>query len=265
MVNGYGYPQAGLAWHGTRLEWHVALTATGAGSQRTYAIDSAVDAPAWKTARTASTPADDRAVVSGDDEAIVLPTAPCAVLLLNEARNTVRALSPLENCGRTSPSLAFDDVRTYARRAALERLARIADTRARIVASARARGANEGRAELEAIDELERAGYYPRQAQLVATRLTREDAESRRTQGRLTPLFRISAMEFRVGLFQDIEAALAAPGSEVRFAGPYVRHRDFTTSEALNAFLESGGRDFYVETEQGLGAVHVVPARGTTR
>ena len=72
-------------------------------------------------------------------------------------------------------------------------------------------------------------------------------------------------MEFRVGLFQDIEAALAAPGTEVRFAGPYLHHADFTTSEALNAFMASGGHEFYVETAQGVAALHVVPARGITR
>ncbi len=72
-------------------------------------------------------------------------------------------------------------------------------------------------------------------------------------------------MEFRVGLFQDIEAALASPGTEVRFGAPYLSHRDFTTSEALNAFFQAGGHDFYLETDAGVAALHLVPPRDIIR
>jgi hypothetical protein len=163
------------------------------------------------------------------------------------------------------PSLEFADVRQYARRAGLERLARIASIRAEVIRTARARGASDVDAELEAIDALEQAGYYARPAQLVATRLSPTDVEQRRSRRTLTPLFRITEMEFRVGLFPDIERAIASPGTEVAYRGPYLRHTDYTTSEALNTALEGGARDFFVETARGFAELQFVPPRGPTR
>jgi hypothetical protein len=259
---GYGYPQAGLSWPNGTLEWRVSLTTAGSDRQRVYGIASR--APAWTPVQTAAVSGDDRAVLSGDDEVVVVPSAPCAVLLLNEARKTVRALSTLDRC-RNPLSLEFADTRQYANRARLERLARIEAMRAEVIRAARTGGASEGQAALDAIDALEQAGYYARPAQLVATLLSREETAARRAQGTLAPLFSISAMEFRVGLFPDIERATAAPGTEVRYAGPYLRHSEFKTSDAINAAIAAGTHQFFVETDRGIARLYLVPPRGPTR
>ncbi len=105
-------------------------------------------------------------------------------------------------------------------------------------------GAGENEALLRAGKEMERLGYYPRSAYLVAREIRSEArADS------VGPMFEIAAEEFQVGLFPDLERAIAHPGEEVDASmGGYIVHRDFTTSERLNAFLEQGGRVFEVRT-----------------
>jgi hypothetical protein len=186
------------------------------------------------------------------------------VLLLNEARKAVRALTALDRC-RNAPSLEYADTRQYAKRARLERLERIEAMRADVIRTARARGASEVQAELDAIDALELAGYYARPAQLVATLLSRDEVAAKRAQGTLAPLFSISAMEFRVGLFPDIERAMASPGTEVRYGGPYLRHSEFKTSDAINAAIAAGTDEFFVDTDRGVARLQLVPPREPTR
>jgi hypothetical protein len=109
------------------------------------------------------------------------------------------------------------------------------------------RGLHEGTAELAAIKEMQRLGYYPRPTQLVARRLSDDEAQAAQSVGRLEPLFRITETEFEAGLFQDIEAALASPGEPVdKNMGNYIIHRDYTTSDAVNRFLNREGRVFFV-------------------
>ena len=54
-------------------------------------------------------------------------------------------------------------------------------------------------------------------------------------------------MQFRVGLFSDIEKATDNPGEEFDKAGKYIIHSDYTTSQDLNAFLDAETKTFYVE------------------
>jgi len=263
--SGYGASAAGLSWRGGVLAWRVTLTSAGSEPQRVFEITSTSMASGWSRVPSAAMSGDDHAVLSGDDEVVVVPSAPCAVLLLNDARKSVRVVSPPERCGRSQPPIDYATVRQYARRAGLERLAAIEAIRAEMTRAARAHGASEMEAELEAIDALERAGYYARPPQLVATPLPPAEVAARRARKTLTPLFTITAMEFRVGLFPDIEQAIASPGTEIRYHGPYLRHTDFTTSDALNALLASGAQDFFVETPTGFAAIHLVPSREPTR
>ena len=72
-------------------------------------------------------------------------------------------------------------------------------------------------------------------------------------------------MEFRVGLFPDIERALAAPGTEVRYQGPYLRHSEFETSQAVNALIERGAETFFVETDTMIASLRLMPRREATR
>jgi hypothetical protein len=76
---------------------------------------------------------------------------------------------------------------------------------------------------------MERLGYFPRTPALTA---------SPGTCGAGPDLFSISAEEFAVGLFPDIEGAIAAPGEAVDKAmGDYIRHDAYDTSRQLNEFL----------------------------
>jgi len=262
-VAGLGYVRASTRWRGGSMEWAVSVSIDTPTGPMEYSIASTPAGSGWRRAN-ASITSDDRATLSGDDEVLVMSNAPCAVVLLNAARKTVRALGDLSTCGGSGEP-TFDAVEPYAHRASIERIARTEAERAALVAEGRARGLTDGDAELRAIEELERLGYYPRPPQLVAQPLSRADVASRRHGGTLAPLFRISPMEFRVGLFADIEEALAAPGTEVRYRGPYLRHSDYSTSQAINAFLASGGTEFFIETDRGVAAFRLLPAREATR
>jgi hypothetical protein len=262
---GLGSVRASLSWRGSDLEWAVSVGVREDGREGTSVLTSADVPPAWRPAGPSIGGSDERATLSGDDEVLVVPSAPCAVVLLHEARRTVRALSGPETCGRHPPALDYEAVRFYARRRSIERAAELASLRARFVAEGRARGMGDGDAELHAIDELERLGYLPRPPQLVAAPIARDDAASRRAAGTLVPLFTISPMEFRVGLFPDIQAAIESPGTEVRYQGPYLRHDDYATSQVINSFLAGGGQAFFVETVAGTWALRVVPRREASR
>jgi len=136
----------------------------------------------------------------------------------------------------------------------------LARTYADLTAQGVRRGLHQGAAELAAIKGMQELGYYPRPPQILARRLPDLDVRAARASGRLEPLFRISEMEFRVGLFQDIEAALAVPGEPVdKSMGRYITHRDYTTSDALNRFLYANGRVFFVERDGQIYELTVRP------
>jgi len=91
---------------------------------------------------------------------------------------------------------------------------------------------------LDAGREMQRLGLYPKPTTLVAARGGCEGA---------SPVFSISDMEFTVGLFPDIEQAIASPGTEVdKSMGDYVTHRDYSTSREINDYLKSGHTSFVV-------------------
>ena len=90
-------------------------------------------------------------------------------------------------------------------------------------------------------------GYYPKPPQLIARQLGADEAERFRGEGDQAALFPIGEMQFRVGLFTDIEKATDNPGEEFDKAGKYIIHSDYTTSQDLNSYLESGPKTFYVE------------------
>jgi hypothetical protein len=261
-TQGLGSARASISWRGDALEWAASVGVRADGRDGTFVVTSADEPPAWRLAGTSIGRGDDRATLSGDEEVLVVPSAPCSVILLNEARHTVRRVNGFDACGRNPPALDYEAARFYARRASIERAAEMALLRARFVADARARGMGDSEAELHAIDELERLGYLPRPPQLVATPLA---PTARRAAETLVPLFAISPMEFRVGLFPDIEAAIEVPGTEVRYQGPYLRHDDYATSLVINSFLAGGGQAFYVETDAGTWALRLVPRREASR
>ena len=122
-----------------------------------------------------------------------------------------------------------------------------------------------GTAEIADAQDVGQGKVAARPAQLVATLLSRDEVAAKRAQGTLAPLFSISAMEFRVGLFPDIERAMASPGTEVRYGGPYLRHSEFKTSDAINAAIAAGTDEFFVDTDRGVARLQLVPPREPTR
>jgi hypothetical protein len=105
-------------------------------------------------------------------------------------------------------------------------------------------GLSEGDALLRTGREMERLGFYPKRPTITARLL---GPEEKRSAGDDVPIFDISEREFTVGLFRDIREAIENPGVEAdKSMGLYVRHRDFTTSELLNAYLKGEGRVFHV-------------------
>ena len=107
-------------------------------------------------------------------------------------------------------------------------------TRDELVARFRAEGLSEGEALLGTSKELERLGLYPKRPTLTATRLDGAPPDDG------VPLFEIAVPEMQSGIFPDIEAAIADPGTEVDKAWPgYVIHEAYTNSARLNAHLNA--------------------------
>jgi hypothetical protein len=176
--------------------------------------------------------------LAGHLEVIALPGReglPCGIVILN---NTTSAITPLVMT-KTCPSPSSADVSALSRRRDIERATTISQTYKRLVAEGIARGVNEGAAVLQANKEMERLGYFPRSPTLTAVK-------SRCPEDGVT--FHISEEEFRGGMFQDIEQAIAQPGVEVdKSSSEYVIHRSFDTSRRINEYLaDRTHTSFYV-------------------
>ena len=120
-----------------------------------------------------------------------------------------------------------------------------------LAAKYQAEGLNEGAATLRAYDAMEEMGYLAKSPRLVATPLEAPPAEVR--------VFDIPAEHFRVGLFQDIAAAIAAPGQQVKTStGAYLKYYDDELGPDLNAWREAGNDRFAARTG---GALYLLEVR----
>ena len=175
---------------------------------------------------------------------------PCALVAHNAKTSELKVLLATSTCDRVYPAgIHFSDVEQFSRREQIERIKLLKSTHDELMQQAQAEGLTEYEASLKVTLQMQDLGFYARPPQLVAQALDEQEALSLRKQGALEPLFSITEMEFRVGLFQDIERAIKAPGTEVERSGRYVIHRDYSNSQKLNRFFESGGRLFYVQTQ----------------
>jgi hypothetical protein len=167
---------------------------------------------------------------------------PCAVVIL---RTGGAAASPLVDSGTCGDRFVggFTREALETRRAAIEHTALLEKSYADLVAEGRAQGLSEGAALLQAGKGMQRLGLYPKTPTITA---------SRSACDALQPVFHISDQEFRVGLFHDIEQAIAHPGEEADFNGSYITHRDYNTSRLLNDFLaDRAHREFLVDGRGG--------------
>lgn len=179
----------------------------------------------------------------GDREVIAMPGSEgmaCAILVQRRDSDATALVETGDCRSKYRSGYSRDVVAPFSRRAAIERSELIRRTYADLVERARQKGVPEGQAMLDANDEMSRLGLYPRQTMLVA-----ESADC----GSAADTFDISEQQFTVGLFPDIGRAIASPGQAVhKSMGSYITHRDYTTSQQLNQYLEAGHKTFVVRT-----------------
>lgn len=248
----FGSPQAHLRWgDADHLDYELAVTRHDTPSSRTFVIRRQWNTatrtydttPPWQEAYSGMS-GDEPGQLHGDREAIAVPgehSMPCAIAILRRGEPQGRALIETGGCGKKYPSgFSAEVLAPLSRRADIERAETIRTTYADLVARGRASGRSEAQAMLDAGEEMSRLGLFPKSTTLVAQETGCDGA---------SPRFHIFPEEFKVGLFQDIEKAIAAPGTEVnKDMGSYITHRDYSTSREINAFIDAGHSSFVVET-----------------
>jgi hypothetical protein len=182
-------------------------------------------------------------------ELLIVPgqeALPCGVVLYDHASRARRYLAGEAACARAHPE-GYGEARLLerSRYEAVKRMEALRATRERLMEEFSAQGTREGDAAMATIDEMRRLGFYPKPTTIVAAPIGETEEAEYLARGWRS--FRISDQEFLVGLFQDIERALGRPGEEIEFFGRYVRHRDFATSQALNAYLKDRPEGFLLE------------------
>jgi len=244
----FGSSSAHLRWEHGQLSYAVAVTRYDQPQSRTFAARGHWDEQTRRVTETPTwRPAPD---ISGGDEpeqlfrnleVVALPGSeglPCGLVTLDRDSGTVTPLVMTTVCRSKYPSgPSLTDVKALSRRHDIERALEIKQTYAGLVAARIAAGASEGTAMLQANKDMERLGYFPRSPTLTATRERCPDGE---------PVFTISEEEFRVGLFQDIEQAIAHPGDAIDKGGEYIRHQQFDTSRLINEYLTDRSHTTFV-------------------
>jgi hypothetical protein len=143
-------------------------------------------------------------------------------------------------------------------RDAVERIDALARTRERLLAEFREQGLADGDARLRTTDRLRELGYLATPETITARALDDLPSDA--------ALFRITRHEFQVGLFQDIDRAIRAPGTPVELGtGTWLRYDGFDTSEKLKRFVDEGGMRFYLQTDDGAYEITRTPSRPASR
>ena len=260
----FGAPHAHVRRTGDRIDYEVGVTRHDTPLSRTFVLRRTYDPAtgtvsgpaAWaESQRTMS--GDEPAQLHGDLEAIAVPgdeLMPCAIAVLRKGEPAARPLIETGVCAKKYPAgLGTDVVASLSRRADIERMELIRTTYAELVERGKRSGLSESQAMLGANKEMSRLGLYPKTTTLVAAPVE---------CGAASPTFRITPEQFEVGLFQDIAQALASPGEEVdKSMGAYIAHRDYTTSQELNAFLDAGNLVFHVQTRGRCWRLTIKPPR----
>jgi hypothetical protein len=199
----------------------------------------------WAAGQTVVAGASDP-VIDGQRELFVLPgpeSFPAALVLLDHADGSMRILRQSPAYGSRYPAgpqlAALMEVSRKPSHDRVQEMIRIEQER---VAEYRRQGASEAEALLRAERDLRDLGFYPKPQRWVATLLDPPAAAERARLPRID-----IADEIKVGLFPDLEQAMRAPGTEVdKSMSRYLRHRDYDSSERLNALLDSGAKELLV-------------------
>ena len=254
----FGIPECELKWQGRTLQYKIGLDflandpadlTVNEWTVGSWNVDSTniIESDNWKSGYHSIDRWTEQ-ILSGPFE--IIDYKSLALILYDSGTETRKPLRVSSSFGwELREQVAKADLKDYTHRAQLERSRTIRETYAGTVAGLRARGLPEGEAMLQANDEMEKMGYYPKTPRLVAKKL--ENIQ------RGIAIFSITSDEFRFGLFQDIEKAIATPGAEVHFWGNYITHRDFETSRKLNEHLAAGNKTFIIKTEKEMFLISI--------
>lgn len=201
----------------------------------------------WAQAWGGNTAADESALRDGV-ELIAAPGEegfPSAVLAV-DAGGDVRVLVRNARFDDLYPrGVPSEKIAELSQRARIERSREFRNVNRELIAHFRAQGASDGESRLRAYDEMEERGYLPKSPKLVATRISEAPGD--------TTVFDVPAEYFRVGLFQDIAAAIAAPGAEVATGtGTYLKYYDDDLGLRLKKHREDGHDRFSIRTNDQL-------------
>ncbi len=261
----FGIANAALRFQNGRLDCQIAVSVPKQPSSETWAVEArwpAGGAAVWTRRYSPFSTGDD--VLYEPWEVLVAPgreNFPSAVVAHNDASGELRVLVRNSVFGRLFPDgLRWAVLAPTSRASDIRRMRAVRDLRARLIEEENPKFSTEVAAILAADRRLEDLGYYPKPPQLIARAVAPAGAKG------VGPLIRISEEEFRVGLFQDIEKAIASPGAEVeKLSGNYIIHRDYDTSARLNAVLASGATHFYIERSGRTYELTITPGRPPLR
>ena len=248
-----------LRWaEGEKLEYKVSLRIPAQPSAGHFSVSrqwndesgELIEKDQWEE-RQVMTHGSGEAALSGSWELFAVKGEegyPCAVVAYEQATAEIRVLVKTPVCDELYPEgISEADVAPLSRREDIERVRNVRDTHDELMREALAEGLAEHEAWLRVQRQMQDLGLYPKPPQLTARLLGAGELEELRNQEALEPVFEIAGMQFKVGMLQDIMRAIESPGEETeKSMGQYIVHNDYTTSQALNAFLKSGGTRFYV-------------------
>lgn len=243
-------PMARILVLGDSVEYRVGMSVPRQPTSETYRLagmwrPGAAEKAEWEEGHTQLS-GYDRTPLNGRWEAMAAPGPegyPSAIVAFDASTDDVRVLVETPAYEEQHPGgVSVARLHERARRPAIERLAELRTTRAELIDRFRAEGLPEMAASLEATREMQRMGLYPKPTTMVARPLRPREAPLDPW-----PVYLVPEGEMKSGVFPDIEEAIATPGAEVeKSMGSYVIHRDYENSAKLNAYLDGGGRTFYV-------------------
>lgn len=122
-----------------------------------------------------------------------------------------------------------------------ERVREFSRVKDELTAKFAAQGLNDNAASLRAYDEMEEMGFLPKSPRIVATPVSAAPSDVK--------IFDIPQEYFKVGLFQDIAAAIDAPNQEVKTStGTYLKYYDDELGVRLKKWRNDGNDRFAVRT-----------------
>lgn len=168
---------------------------------------------------------------------------PSAIVAFDARTEEVRVLVETDAYASAHPDgVPIPVLHQQARREHIERAELLRTTHAELLEWFLGEGLSEMEAALATSREMQRLGFYPKPTMLVAELLGPDEEVAD-----ALPHFVIEDGEMASGVFYDIEAAIADPGTEVeKSLGQYIIHRDYENSARLNAWLGDGGVQYYV-------------------